>query len=392
MSRRWTRLPIVRALVAFLLLAGLGALESGCSAGVHTASADVPKRGQRRALPHGHRNHPRPSGPTRVIDVSVSASHPLLDGTAPIRVWLSGRPAANAPRPTLMPDVPGAWSAVGGEEQFAPATTLAPCADYTLMVPGATVAVGHTPLGSDTAIDFHVACPSARGLQDALARLGWLPDTAPIAGNAASTVVAGSAPAPVAVAAHHAFNPPAGDLRPTLPGAPPLVQGVLDTTTSGALMSFQAAHGLDPDGVPGEKTWTALLLAEARSEHNPRPYTWVTVSKRAPETLELHRGANLALTTPTSTGVAGATTPNGIFPIFARAESAEMKGTDTDGKTYDIPGVPWVVYFHEGDAIHGYDRASYGQPQSNGCVELPPSIAETVYKMLDIGDLVVVSG
>jgi len=50
--------------------------------------------------------------------------------------------------------------------------------------------------------------------------------------------------------------------------------------------------------------------------------------------------------------------------------------------------VPWVNYFNGGDAVHGYPRASYGFPQSNGCVELPIETAHRVFDRLAIGDVV----
>jgi lipoprotein-anchoring transpeptidase ErfK/SrfK len=53
-----------------------------------------------------------------------------------------------------------------------------------------------------------------------------------------------------------------------------------------------------------------------------------------------------------------------------------------------VPDVPWVNYFNGGDAVHGYPRAAYGFPQSNGCVELPIETAQTVFGMLSIGDIV----
>ena len=37
-------------------------------------------------------------------------------------------------------------------------------------------------------------------------------------------------------------------------------------------------------------------------------------------------------------------------------------------------------YFNGGDAVHGYPRASYGFPQSNGCVELPIETAKLHYR------------
>jgi len=114
----------------------------------------------------------------------------------------------------------------------------------------------------------------------------------------------------------------------------------------------------------------------------------VTVSESIPETLEVHRGHHVALSSPTNTGVPGAETPQGIFPIFSRFVSTTMSGTDPDGTHYVVPDVPWVNYFNGGDAVHGYPRASYGSPQSNGCVELPIETAQTVFGMLQIGDIV----
>ena len=34
------------------------------------------------------------------------------------------------------------------------------------------------------------------------------------------------------------------------------------------------------------------------------------------------------------------------------------------------PPCPWASYFNGGDALHGFVRATYGSPQSNGCVEM----------------------
>jgi lipoprotein-anchoring transpeptidase ErfK/SrfK len=100
----------------------------------------------------------------------------------------------------------------------------------------------------------------------------------------------------------------------------------------------------------------------------------------------------VVLKTAANTGVSGKPTANGVFPIYERFVSTTMTGTNADGSHYDDPGVPWVNYFNGGDAVHGFNRASYGFPQSDGCVELPPSTAAVVYKMLEIGDLVEVTG
>ena len=66
-----------------------------------------------------------------------------------------------------------------------------------------------------------------------------------------------------------------------------------------------------------------------------------------------------------------------------------MKGTNPDGKKYADP-VSWVSYFNGSDAVHYYPRASYGFPQSLGCVELPNAQAEQSDPFLTYGSLVTV--
>jgi peptidoglycan hydrolase-like protein with peptidoglycan-binding domain len=251
-----------------------------------------------------------------------------------------------------------------------------------------TDATGAPPLGKSRRLTLHVACPSLRGLQQALARLGYLP----YAIDAAHGRNSGSKPEGRALAARYAFSPPAARLAADVPDAPGLAYGTLDPTTRGALMVFQEDHGQSPSGAPDGATWASLLAAETLGHRDPVPYTFVTVSESSPETLEVHRGSRVAISTPANTGVAGAETELGTFPIYARYVSTTMTGTNPDGSHYEDPGVPWVNYFNGGDAVHGFPRASYGFPQSNGCVELPIGTAAQVYPLLAIGDLVIVSG
>ncbi len=50
----------------------------------------------------------------------------------------------------------------------------------------------------------------------------------------------------------------------------------------------------------------------------------------------------------------------------------------------------WVNYFDGGVAIHGFVRASYGFPQSLGCVELPLSEAAAAWTWIHYGTVVTV--
>jgi peptidoglycan hydrolase-like protein with peptidoglycan-binding domain len=250
-----------------------------------------------------------------------------------------------------------------------------------------TLAVGHSRLGRRRTIALSVACPPTAGLQQALARLGYLGARF----HPLYDVNLRSGRETRREAAVWAFHPPRGRLAPDPSDAPPVDMGQLDETTRGALMVYQSDRGLEATGEPDSATWASLLSAETSYRRDPRSYTWVTVSEGSPETLEVHQGDRVALSSPANTGVAGAETPQGVFPVFARFTSTTMTGTDVDGTHYVVPDVPWVNYFNGGDAVHGYPRASYGSPQSNGCVELPIETAQAVFGMLAIGDIVEVT-
>jgi L,D-transpeptidase catalytic domain/Putative peptidoglycan binding domain len=323
--------------------------------------------------------------PTRLVALPP---HKIANGTQPLSVTLSAPVAPSSPQPTLRPAVAGTWTTVGDSAVFTPASTLQPCSTYTLTVWADTIATGHSRLGRRRTIGLQVACPPIAGLQQALARLGYLG----AAFHSLYDVRIPSGRETRREAAVHAFHPPRGKLAPDPSDAPPVETGQLDETTKGALTVYQSDRGLEPTGEPNYATWASLLASETAYRRDPRPYTWVSVSESIPETLEVHRGDRVALTTPANTGVPGAETAQGIFPIFARDVSTTMTGTDPDGTKYVAPDVPWVNYFNGGDAVHGYPRASYGSPQSNGCVELPIETAQTVYGMLSIGDIVEVTG
>jgi hypothetical protein len=327
----------------------------------------------------------KPAPPTHLTGLPSSA---VADGTVRLVVRLSGAPASDSPTPMLTPAVAGKWTASGDSETFTPASTLEPCSTYTLTVWAGTDALGHPPLGRAHRQTLRVACPSLRGLQQALARLRYLPYTI----DATHGRNSGAKPESRGSAAHYAFDPPAARLVADVHDAPDLAYGSLDTTTRGALMVYQTDHGLPVTGDPDGSTWASLLAAETLGHGDRTPYTFVTVSESEPETLQVHVGDRVAISTPANTGVAGAETELGTFPIYARYVSTTMTGTNPDGSHYSDPGVPWVNYFNGGDAVHGFPRASYGFPQSNGCVELPIGTAGQVYPLLSIGDLVIVSG
>jgi lipoprotein-anchoring transpeptidase ErfK/SrfK len=170
-------------------------------------------------------------------------------------------------------------------------------------------------------------------------------------------------------------------------------EGAENAITKAALMVFERQHGLQVDGIAGHQVWTALLGDAAGAKASTAPYVDVLVSKQVPQTLTLYENGAPAMTgIAVNTGAPGADTADGTFPVFEHVTASRMQGTNPDGTTYDDPAVPWASYFNGGDALHGFVRASYGTPQSNGCVEMPVAVAAQVWPLTPVGTPVTVTG
>jgi hypothetical protein len=112
------------------------------------------------------------------------------------------------------------------------------------------------------------------------------------------------------------------------------------------------------------------------------------------QTLYAYEGDQLFLSAKVSTGIKTTPTPKGVFSIFKKQPSRYMQGPlpGISKKEYDLPGVPWTMYFtKDGAAIHGtYWHNAFGKPHSNGCINLPVDIAESLYMWAPIGTPVIV--
>ncbi len=228
---------------------------------------------------------------------------------------------------------------------------------------------------------------SALRLHQLLAQLGYLPVT-----WTAKTGDAGpSLGAQVAAAA----DPPAGTFSWRYGNVPSqLVKlwkpGELTSVTRGAVMAFESDNDLLTDGYAGRNVWQALIAAVLAGKKNKYDgYSFVIVHRnQRPQSLVVWHNGQTVIDTPANTGIPQAPTVLGVFPVYARFLVTTMRGTNPDGTKYADPGIPWVSYFNGGDAIHGFTRASYGSPQSLGCVELPASEAGRVFPYTPIGTLV----
>jgi lipoprotein-anchoring transpeptidase ErfK/SrfK len=166
--------------------------------------------------------------------------------------------------------------------------------------------------------------------------------------------------------------------------------GTQNVVLQGALMRFQLAHNLNTTGTMNGSTWQTLVSAAKKNELDPSSYNYVYVRQTLPELLTLYRNGKPAYQTYVNTGVYDAPTQTGTYPVYERFLTTTMSGVEPNGTKYSDPGIPWVSYFHGGDALHGFIRSEYGYPQSLGCVEMPFSHAETLFPFTPIGTLVTI--
>jgi hypothetical protein len=159
----------------------------------------------------------------------------------------------------------------------------------------------------------------------------------------------------------------------------------------GALMMFQDGHKLTVDGLPGPDVWKALLHDALAGKRRDGGYSYVYVHRDdRPQRMTLWHSGRTIFTSPGNTGVPAAPTELGTFPVFEHLAETTMSGTNPDGSHYTDPGIKWVSYFNGGDALHAFDRASFGTPQSVGCVELPLASAAKLWPYTPIGTLVTI--
>jgi peptidoglycan hydrolase-like protein with peptidoglycan-binding domain len=167
------------------------------------------------------------------------------------------------------------------------------------------------------------------------------------------------------------------------PGSP-------NEVTQGAVMAFELDHDMATDGVAGPDVWRALLLNAVAGKRHTGGYSYVFVHRNLPQSLNLWHNGRVIVTSPGNTGIPAAPTQLGTWPVFEHIPVGTMSGTNPDGTKYNDPGIQYISYFHGGDAIHAFNRPSYGTPQSLGCVELPLSAAAQVYPYTPIGTLVTI--
>jgi lipoprotein-anchoring transpeptidase ErfK/SrfK len=380
----------VVAIGAFVYLTGSHDSSGGGSGPGSTRSGSGSGSGSHGSGSHGSGSKTtRPTGPTYALRSSVPATGTAnVASTASISLTFTKPVALHKVTPVLTPHVAGYWvQSTPTTLSFDLAAPLVPGVQEQVTVPGGTSGLlGSTgeELARPTTVTFDIAPGDMLRVQQLLAQLDYLP---------LSFTPTGPPPpaSELAVDQEGSFAWRWADQPSELMSL--WIQGQENEIVKAAIESFENQNGLGVDGIAGPAVWTSLINDTINHKVNATPYVYVLVNKVEPENLTLwNNGTAQYVGIPVNTGAPGADTTDGSYAVFEHVRYSDMKGTNPDGTTYNDPNVPYASYFNGGDALHGFIRASYGTPQSNGCVEMTYADASLVWPLTPIGTLVTVEG
>ena len=171
-----------------------------------------------------------------------------------------------------------------------------------------------------------------------------------------------------------------------------LAQGQKTVSIAASILMMSGAIALMPISPIGKLPGIAPLPAQA---HTPIAQEiaalkrsnvgWIEVNLSR-QRLIAWEGRTPVYAVVVSTGTAAHPTLPGVFAIQSRHRQTRMQGDD-----YDIPDVPYTLYYDGSYAIHGaYWHRRFGTPVSHGCVNVAVNHAQWLFHWARIGTPVVV--
>lgn len=101
----------------------------------------------------------------------------------------------------------------------------------------------------------------------------------------------------------------------------------------------------------------------------------VILVKLSEQKVFVYDHSTLIKTFVVSTGLSNTPTVTGTYYVYAKHATTRMTGPG-----YDLPKVPWTMYFYKGYGLHGaYWHNNFGQPMSHGCVNMRVTDAEWLF-------------
>ncbi len=139
--------------------------------------------------------------------------------------------------------------------------------------------------------------------------------------------------------------------------------------------------GTAPSRAEGERNLIARRMIELQQSSD----RWISIDL-SEQRLIAWEGNKAVYALIVSTGKDSTPTRTGTFKIQTKYPVARMIGPD-----YDVPDVPFTMYYDGGMAIHGaYWHNNFGTPVSHGCTNVAVNHAEWLFNWASIGTPVVV--
>lgn len=125
---------------------------------------------------------------------------------------------------------------------------------------------------------------------------------------------------------------------------------------------------------------TPPAIAEQISLLKASDKRWIEVNLST-QRLLAWQGNKPAYAVIVSTGKKQTPTPTGSFTLQSKRRLDRMRGAD-----YDLPDVPYALYFYRGYAIHGtYWHNHFGTPVSHGCINVAVNHAQWLFDWAAVG-------
>lgn len=148
----------------------------------------------------------------------------------------------------------------------------------------------------------------------------------------------------------------------------------VDNNTAGMF----EGHIINPPKIDLEHDAVAPAVLGANIPAQPK-HIYVDLST---QTLYAFEGTTQIMQTLISSGKWGPT-PIGNFHVWEKLRSTRMAGGE-GADAYDLPNVPYVMYFYQDFGLHGaYWHDNFGNQMSHGCVNMRTVDAEELYNWAD---------
>lgn len=127
------------------------------------------------------------------------------------------------------------------------------------------------------------------------------------------------------------------------------------------------------------------IIATRMLELQQSDERWVSIDLST-QRLIAWKGNRAVYAVIVSTGKASTPTRLGTFRIQTKYRTARMTGPG-----YDVPDVPYTMYYDGGMAIHGaYWHNKFGTPVSHGCTNVAVNHAKWLFEWASVGTPVIV--